>query len=300
LIDEVPMKFPVSLLVLSCLLGMGGCVPLGELEQENVDLQAKVDSLQERQATCTTQLATLAMRIEVLEKDNIKVGEENKRLTTRLSEMASLPVVTTEPTETPAQISAPSEPVQRTAEPIAETPPPVAETKAPVRQKPQQESRQQQTTTYVPPLQSISSSEPADEAFLSRYQNALAAHKARRYSEAIEQFNELLNTSKANDMTDNCAYWIGEALFAQRSYREAIQWFNKVLVSRGSDKLDDALMMRGNIYLQMDQPSKAAEDFQRIVNEFPNGEYFATARTKLKSIRSVPQGAHVSSGKRKK
>jgi len=288
------MKIPVSLIVLSCLLAFEGCVPLGELEQENVDLLAKVDSLEERQEACTTQLATLATRIEVLEKENLKIEEENKLLTTRLSEMASLPAVSPEPSEAPPQIVAPSEPVQRTGQQAVEVPDKEPVSQDPGRQNPEPERRQPVSTTLIPPVQSISSSEPADEAFLSRYQNALAAFKGRQYAEAVRQFDALLNSSKANDMTDNCAYWIGEALFAQRQYREAVPWFNKVLVSRGSDKIDDALMMRGNIHLQLDQPSKAAEDFQRIVNEFPDGEFFSVARSKLKSIRSVPKGTHVS------
>lgn len=287
------MKFLVSLIAMACLASFEGCVPLGELEQENVDLQARVDSLQDRQLECNSQLATLATRIEVLEKENLKVETQNKQLTARLAETGSLPTASVEPLQNPPVIAAPSEPVQQSGK---QPEPRTGDTPGQPMQsgKNSMDRRSELTNTYIPPVQSISSDEPADEAFLGRYQAALSEFNNRRYAEAIRQFDALLSSSKANDMTDNCAYWIGEALFATRSYREAIPWFNKILVSRGSDKIDDALMMRGNCYLQLDLPSKAAEDFQRIINEFPNGEFMTTARAKLRSIRTVPKGAHVS------
>jgi TolA-binding protein len=134
-------------------------------------------------------------------------------------------------------------------------------------------------------VEPISSATPAGDAFLGRYQAALGEFKQSRYAKAMDMFEALITSSEPNDMTDNCAYWIGECLMALKRPTEAIDWFNRIMISRGSDKIDDALMMRAQALLRIGDTQGARKDYQRVVSEFPNSEYAARARQQLKALK---------------
>jgi TolA-binding protein len=133
--------------------------------------------------------------------------------------------------------------------------------------------------------QNPSSIIPAPDDFVASYQEALSAFNARGYQRAQSLFERLLASSRPNELTDNCIYWIGECMFALKNYRSALDQFTKVIELKESDKLDDALMMRGNSYLKVKQSQPAREDFLRLISDFPTSEYVSRAKEKLQSIR---------------
>jgi TolA-binding protein len=126
---------------------------------------------------------------------------------------------------------------------------------------------------------------PSRESYLSKYQTALSDFNRRKYAQAIEQFQALLRLPERNEMTDNCAYWIGESRYALGEYPRAADAFGTVLSMGGSDKADAALIMRGQTYLHMGRKADAKNDFRRLLDAYPHSQYAKQARRLLKTAR---------------
>ncbi|MDZ7289762.1 MAG: tetratricopeptide repeat protein [candidate division KSB1 bacterium] len=113
--------------------------------------------------------------------------------------------------------------------------------------------------------------------FSRAYEDALSKFYAKRYSEAIAQFNGLLEQFPDHSLASNCVYWIGESYFGSGNYSEAIEAFNRVLSYPRSLKKDDALLMLGRSHLQLNHREEARQHFNRLIQEFPTSEFVAKA-----------------------
>jgi len=264
------MKYSLIMSIIAT-VALGGCATMADLQDENAELQARIDSLEIANADCAAHLSTVGERMSVLETENLRLDDRNRQLSARVSEVASLPSNTVAPGERPPEATLP-EPVIRHE---SRTPPPAPDTRT---FPPTLDSRVSQVQT------GIVSAESASTAFLSRYQNALSEYKRHNYQRSIDLFDQLIRDERPNDMIDNCHYWIGEALFAQGKSRDAIARFTAVMEMTGSDKVDDALMMRGNIYMKLGDNANAKNDFLRLTQEFPSSEYAERAQNKLRSL----------------
>ena len=105
-----------------------------------------------------------------------------------------------------------------------------------------------------------------------------------RYAESMDLFTELSHAPDPNQMTDNCMYWIGECLTGLGRFQEAISWYSAVLQFPGSEKQDDALIMRGNACVKLNDVASARQDYERLLREFPKSEYASLARKKLERL----------------
>jgi TolA-binding protein len=121
--------------------------------------------------------------------------------------------------------------------------------------------------------------------FLQRYQLALNAYNDKKYVECTSMFSALLSGSSANDMTDNCVYWMGEAAVQQGQTTRAIDLLSTVIGYRGSDKVDDALVSRATVYSREGNKSAARADLDRLIREFPDSEHIGIARQMLRNLR---------------
>ncbi len=107
---------------------------------------------------------------------------------------------------------------------------------------------------------------------------------AKRYSDAIAQFNALVAQFPDHSLASNCVYWIGESYFGSGNYSEAVNAFNRVLNYPRSLKLDDALLMLGRSHLKLGQTEEARQAFDRLIKEFPNSEFVAKAEEWLSRL----------------
>ncbi len=110
----------------------------------------------------------------------------------------------------------------------------------------------------------------SSEEYKSRYEEARAAFEARQYQNAIQYFESLIASSSTHSLADNAQYWIGESHFALRQYDAAIMDFEKVLTFTRSNKKEDAQYKLGYCYLKKGSKDKAAEEFQRLKEDYPN------------------------------
>jgi tol-pal system protein YbgF len=130
---------------------------------------------------------------------------------------------------------------------------------------------QTQLTTAPAPSNGSSAS------FSRAYEEALSQFYAKRYSEAIAQFNSLIAQFPDHSLASNCVYWIGESYFGSGNYGEAVNAFNRVLSYPRSLKKDDALLMLGRAHMQLSQKEEARQAFDRLIKEFPTSEFVAKA-----------------------
>ena len=113
--------------------------------------------------------------------------------------------------------------------------------------------------------------------FSTSYEQGLENFYARDYDAAIYVFNMLVESYPDNHLAGNCRYWIGECYFAQKNYDSAIETFNMVFNYENSVKNDDALLMMGRCYAKMGNGQMAREMFGRLMDEYPDSEYFGKA-----------------------
>jgi len=120
--------------------------------------------------------------------------------------------------------------------------------------------------------------------FTSRYNQALNLFRQFKYQQAINEFQNLLEDGIAEDLADNCEYWIGECHYGSEKYSDAIDAMQKVINLAGSNKKDVAYLVLGQSYERLGERNKAREAFQLLEKEFPDSEFTKRARQKLKAF----------------
>ncbi len=109
--------------------------------------------------------------------------------------------------------------------------------------------------------------------FTNLYKQALQLFYDKKYDQAINRFQNLMNSNPNHKLASNCQYWIGESYNAQRNYRKALDAFKSVLNYNKSYKFDDALIMNGVIYMKIGEVEMAKRNFQQLVQNYPDSEY---------------------------
>ena len=117
-----------------------------------------------------------------------------------------------------------------------------------------------------------------------RYDEALSLFHSHNYQDAIESFESLLAAQNNHSLADNSQYWIGECHYALGQYKKAIIDFEKVFTFPKSNKLDAAQFKLGLCQLRLGDKSKAREEFQRLVDQYPNSEYLRQARKHIQEL----------------
>ncbi len=116
----------------------------------------------------------------------------------------------------------------------------------------------------VAPATGTASADPTAE-----YSAALSAYRKRDFTTAIQRFESLLNASVAEDLADNCHYWLGESYYGLKKYSEAIKHFNEVFGYKKSEKKADAQLMIGNSYSAMGEKDAARKAYDKVVSSYP-------------------------------
>lgn len=116
------------------------------------------------------------------------------------------------------------------------------------------------------------------DSFTDRYQEALQTYRSHQYPEAVQKFEALIASNSKHSLADNCQYWIGEAYYDQGNYTQALVAFEKVFTYSGSNKDDSAQLKVGLCYFKLNDKTKAKDELQKLVNNYPNSEYIGIAK----------------------
>jgi len=122
------------------------------------------------------------------------------------------------------------------------------------------------------------------EEYQSRYQEGLDLFHANQYRSAIQVFESLLASSANNSLSDNAQYWIGESHYALREYSKAVIDFEKVFTFPKSNKNDAAQFKLGLCYVRLGDGAKAREEFQRLIDVYPQSDYVNRAQEHLATL----------------
>jgi tol-pal system protein YbgF len=162
----------------------------------------------------------------------------------------------------------------------------IADLKAQVMMK--DEALKNQTTTTPAPTYSYpgegytrTGEQLSSDSYKNRYDDALQLFHERQYQQAIEEFQQLLATDMNHSLADNAQYWIGESYYALGRYQEAIMAFEKVPQFPKSNKNDWAKFKLGQCYYQMGNKERARQEFQELLDLYPDSDLAARARNYL-------------------
>ena len=131
--------------------------------------------------------------------------------------------------------------------------------------------------------QGVSGDIPAGE-YEQRYQDGFNLFQSRNYKSAIEVFEALIASSSSHSLSDNAQYWIGESHYALGQYKAAIIDFEKVFTFPKSNKNPDAQFKLGLSYVRLGESDKAREEFQRLLDVYPDSDYVSRAQQHLADL----------------
>ncbi|MBI5463650.1 MAG: tetratricopeptide repeat protein [Ignavibacteriales bacterium] len=111
--------------------------------------------------------------------------------------------------------------------------------------------------------------EPKPATNITGYEDALKAFNSRKYADALQGFQHVFSAGVAEDMADNCKYWIGESQFALKKYKDAVGSFEDVIKYKASEKKGDAQFMLGQSFERLGNKVKAKEAYEKVVKDYP-------------------------------
>ncbi|QPJ65986.1 MAG: tetratricopeptide repeat protein [Candidatus Nitrohelix vancouverensis] len=117
------------------------------------------------------------------------------------------------------------------------------------------------------------------------YQRALAAYRAKNYDESILLFQSLSVSNPPSSLRDNIVFWIGSNYLQLEMYDDAIQQFETVLNKYpNGNKVHDSRYMLGLSYYKKGESSKAVEILQAALRGNPTAEVRGKIQKKLQEI----------------
>lgn len=114
------------------------------------------------------------------------------------------------------------------------------------------------------------------------YKASVAKFNAKAYTDAVSEFQTLLNTGIKDDYADNCHYWIGLSYFQLKQYQNALEHLRQVSNYRYSEKKDDAQLIIAQCFERMGEKEKALNEYKKLADQYPTSEYAGRARAKLR------------------
>ena len=119
-------------------------------------------------------------------------------------------------------------------------------------------------------------------ADVQHYEGAVSLAKERKFKEATDEFQALLDGGVKSDYADNCHYWIGLCSYGLHNYKAAIEHFQEVEKFKISEKKDDSQFMIAQSYERMGNRAQAQTEYRKFVEMYPNSEYLKRAQAKIK------------------
>ena len=134
-----------------------------------------------------------------------------------------------------------------------------------------------------------------DAEYQTKYIEALSNYQNAEWNLSLDGFKFLIQADRNHDLADNCQYWIGEVYYSLKDFKRSIKEFEKVFTFPGTNKSDDAQFKLGLCYVNIGQLDKAKQEFESLLEFYPNSEYYKrgqenlTNQKKLKNQENLQQ-----------
>lgn len=118
--------------------------------------------------------------------------------------------------------------------------------------------------------QPLSPAEAAGQSATETYLKAFTDYASGRFPEAIAGFRNFIGSYPDNVFAGNAQYWLGECYYSQRLLSRAAEEFNQVL-NRYPDgvKAPEALLKLIAIYGDLNQPEMQTQLRQQLLERYP-------------------------------
>jgi TolA-binding protein len=117
-----------------------------------------------------------------------------------------------------------------------------------------------------------------------KYDIAFNHFKNRRFNEAVNLFNDIVNSDADPKIKSDSYYWLGESYFGMEQYGKAIDHFNKVSSAGANSKLDNAQMMIAECLIRSGQVVEAKTAFKELIAKYPDSSFVPRARKMLQQL----------------
>jgi tol-pal system protein YbgF len=122
---------------------------------------------------------------------------------------------------------------------------------------------------------------PAPPTSATTYEGAQKSFTKKKYDDAIQMFQALLDGGAPENIADNCHYWIGESYFGKKDFKEGLKHFEMVLQYKISEKKGDAHFMLGRSYDMLGDKAKAKKSYEKVVKDYPMNGNVKRAKERL-------------------
>jgi TolA-binding protein len=118
------------------------------------------------------------------------------------------------------------------------------------------------------------------------YANALRDRTSGKLDLALQEFSDYLKWYGNTNFAVNAQYYIAYIHYSQADYDDAVKEFDLVLEKYPSDnnKIPDALYYKGMSLTRLGHRTQGAEEFKRLLKEFPNSDHSSQACSQLTSM----------------
>ena len=124
--------------------------------------------------------------------------------------------------------------------------------------------------------------EITDAEYQAKYIESLSNYQNGEWNVSLDGFKFLIQADSNHELADNCQYWIGEIYYSQKDFRRSIKEFEKVFTFPGTNKSDDAQFKLGLCYVNIGQIDKAKQEFENLLEFYPNSEYYKKGQEYLR------------------
>ena len=133
----------------------------------------------------------------------------------------------------------------------------------------------------VPPIEKP----PVGASPHEMYNAAFTRFNLGQHPEAVELFAQFLATYPDHDLADNAQFWIGECFYARKEYETAAGEFQKVVNQYPEgNKVPDAFVKRGLALLELERRPEAIEHLETVIQAYPRSDAATYARQRLTEL----------------
>lgn len=119
----------------------------------------------------------------------------------------------------------------------------------------------------------------------AEYDKGMALIRAEKTAEARAVFNDFLAAHPKHSLVPNALYWLGETYYHDKRYAQSILTFKEVARRFPKhDKAAAAMLKAGFAYDKLGDTSNARLYLETLVDEHPDSDPAALARTKLSQL----------------
>lgn len=117
------------------------------------------------------------------------------------------------------------------------------------------------------------------------YYTSYSDYLKKNYDLAIKGFEQFIRLFPNNGLSDNSLYWIGECYYSQKMYQKAADTFNRLINEyRDGDKIPAAMLKKGFALIEMGNQNQGTAALKELISAFPLSEEASLAQQKIREI----------------